>query len=301
MLKKILFGILIFWGNASQAKSLSVNTAQGDVSIDAPVTRIIAFPAGVIDSLDALGVPLVGVPSDVHLDYINQPNTQTVGTLFSADVEAIHRLDPDLVIVGTRSAGQLKAVSQVSKAIDMSLAPGNHYRAAINRMHQLAAMTGKQVQAKQIEEDLSRLVTDVKKLVPLGDDVMVVMLMGRSLHMLTEKTRIDWFASELGIQLMGDPSIQLGELAPISYEYILAKNPDWLIVFDRDAAVGITTNSQAKQRMDNPLVKMTHASKSEQIIYLDGVGTLNAVGGVQGIKNTLLQLKQGFSPANGVQ
>lgn len=94
--------------------------------------------------------------------------------------------------------------------------------------------------------------------------------------------------------LVGDDSKQLGELAPISFEYILAQNPDWLIVMDRDDAVG-KPSSNAQQQMNNPLVNATMAAKRGQIVYLDGVGTLNAVGGVQGLKSTLQQLERAFS------
>ncbi len=295
-----LFWILILTllTSFTHAQTVDLKTVRGSVSVNAPVTKLVAFPAGVIDTLDALGVALVGIPSDVQLDYIQQSGSP-VGTLFSADLEAIHRLKPDLVIVGTRSAAQYDAVSQVANTIDLSLPSGNHYQAAVARMHQLALLTGKEAQANQVETRLKSLVNEVKTLINPNERVMVVMIMGRSLQMLTANTRIDWFQSELGMNLVSDSSLQLGELAPISYEYILSKNPDWLIVLDRDAAVGISSTSQGMQLMDNPIVKMTHASQSGQMLFLDGVGTLNAVGGVQGIERTLTQLKNKLSDTKG--
>lgn len=295
-----LFWILILTllTSFTHAQTVDLKTVRGSVSVNAPVTKLVAFPAGVIDTLDALGVALVGIPSDVQLDYIQQSGSP-VGTLFSADLEAIHRLKPDLVIVGTRSAAQYDAVSQVANTIDLSLPSGNHFQAAVARMHQLALLTGKEAQANQVETRLKSLVNEVKTLINPNERVMVVMIMGRSLQMLTANTRIDWFQSELGMNLVSDSPLQLGELAPISYEYILSKNPDWLIVLDRDAAVGISSTSQGMQLMDNPIVKMTHASQSGQMLFLDGVGTLNAVGGVQGIERTLTQLKNKLSDTKG--
>jgi iron complex transport system substrate-binding protein len=234
------------------------------------------------------------MPAGIHLNYIDQNQASEVGTLFTADLEAIHRLRPDLVVVGTRSAKQFESVAEIAPTVDLSLARGNTFQAAIQRMNDLALLFNKVEQAKAIEQELTQLRDQVAASVSKTGSVMVVMVIGRSLNMLTAKTRIDWFQSELGMTLVGDDSKQLGELAPISFEYILAQNPDWLIVMDRDAAVG-KPSSNAQQQMNNPLVNATTAARKGQVVYLDGVGTLNAVGGVQGLKNTLQQLRHAFN------
>jgi iron complex transport system substrate-binding protein len=275
-------------------KATEIETYRGVVNVAVAPQRVIAFPAGVVDTLDALGVKLVGMPEGIHLNYIDQNQASEVGTLFTADLEAIHRLRPDLVVVGTRSAKQFESVAEIAPTVDLSLARGNTFQAAIQRMNDLALLFNKVEQAKAIEQELTQLRDQVAASVSKTGSVMVVMVIGRSLNMLTAKTRIDWFQSELGMTLVGDDSKQLGELAPISFEYILAQNPDWLIVMDRDAAVG-KPSSNAQQQMNNPLVNATTAARKGQVVYLDGVGTLNAVGGVQGLKNTLQQLRHAFN------
>ncbi|RBO78515.1 iron complex transport system substrate-binding protein [Marinomonas aquiplantarum] len=288
----VIFTVLVLM--SFSVKATDIETYRGVVDVAGTPQRIIAFPAGVVDTLDALGVKLVGMPAGIHLNYIDQNQASEVGTLFTADLEAIHRLQPDFVVVGTRSAKQFESVSEIAPTVDLSLARGNTYQAAIQRMNDLARLFDKVEQAKSIEHELTQLRDQVAASVSKTGSVMVVMVIGRSLNMLTAKTRIDWFQSELGMTLVGDDSKQLGELAPISFEYILAQNPDWLIVMDRDAAVG-KPSSNVQQQMNNPLVNATAAARKGQIVYLDGVGTLNAVGGVQGLKNTLQQLEQVFN------
>ncbi|RBP85707.1 hypothetical protein EBI01_02215 [Marinomonas rhizomae] len=288
----VIFTVLVL--TSFSVKATDIETYRGVVDVPGTPQRIIAFPAGVVDTLDALGVKLVGMPAGIHLNYIDQNQASEVGTLFTADLEAIHRLQPDLVVVGTRSAKQFESVAEIAPTVDLSLARGNTYQAAIQRMNDLARLFDKAEQAKTIEHELTQLRDQVAASVSKTGSVMVVMVIGRSLNMLTAKTRIDWFQSELGMTLVGDDSKQLGELAPISFEYILAQNPDWLIVMDRDAAVG-KPSSNAQQQMNNPLVNATTAAQKGQIVYLDGVGTLNAVGGVQGLRNTLQQLEQAFN------
>ncbi|WP_191600866.1 ABC transporter substrate-binding protein [Marinomonas algicola] len=289
---RVIFVVLIF--ASASLNAVEIKTYRGLVDVPKKPQRIVAFPAGVVDTLDALGVKLVGMPNGIHLNYINQSQASVVGTLFSADLEAIHRLRPDLVVVGTRSAKQFDSVAEFAPTVDLSLTRGNTFQAAIERMNDLARLFDKVAQAKAIEHELTQLRDEVAASISNTGSIMVVMVIGRSLNMLTTKTRIDWFQTELGMTLVGDDSKQLGELAPISFEYILDKNPDWLIVLDRDAAVG-KPSSNAQQQMNNALVMATTAARKGQIVYLDGVGTLNAVGGVKGLKNTLQQLKKAFS------
>ncbi|WP_394183882.1 ABC transporter substrate-binding protein [Marinomonas posidonica] len=296
MFKKysLLSLILLSFSNLFCVQAADLSAFPNTGNLPSHPQRIIAFPAGVVDSLDALGVKLLGMPDGIHLNYIKQTQAKTVGTLFNADLEAIHKLQPDMVMVGTRSAKQFSSVAEVAPTIDLSLPRGNTFQSALSRFDVLAELVGRAAQAQPIKQELLTLKDEVKALIDPDERIMVVMVIGRSLNMLTEKTRIDWFHSELGMTLVGDDSKQLGELAPISFEYILAQNPDWLIVMDRDDAVG-KLSSNAQQQMNNPLVNATTAAKKGQIVYLDGVGTLNAVGGVQGLKSTLQQLEHAFN------
>ncbi len=57
------------------------------------------------------------------------------------------------------------------------------------------------------------------------------------------------------------PDLSIGNHGqPVSSEFILETNPDWLFVIDRDAAIGREGNS-AKQVLDNELVRQTNAWK----------------------------------------
>lgn len=57
----------------------------------------------------------------------------------------------------------------------------------------------------------------------------------------------------------------------VSYEYVADKNPDYLFVVDRDAAVKSDGGEagSAKKAVENDLVKNTNAFKNGKIIYLD--------------------------------
>jgi iron complex transport system substrate-binding protein len=275
--------------------ALTIQTFRGDVAFVQTPKTVVAFPAGVIDTLDALGVSIQGVPENLFLDYVDTNGVSTIGTLFTADVEKIHKMAPDVVIIGERSALQYDTLMGVAPVIDLSIPRGNTFQESLKRMHSLAELFDKEEKADEIEQKLYALRDQAKKLIDPDESVMVVMLLGRALNVLSSQTRIDWFQQELGMNLEASDVTSLNEVAPISYEYILSKNPDWLIVMDRDASVGRSAKDFSREYMNTPLIHATKAWKNDRVIYLNGVGTLNSVGGVQGIQHTLEELIATFS------
>ncbi|MDB4836952.1 ABC transporter substrate-binding protein [Marinomonas sp.] len=275
--------------------ALTIQTFRGEVEFNKTPQTVVAFPAGVIDTLDALGVAIQGVPANLFLDYVDVKKAETVGTLFTVDVEKVHKITPDIVIIGERSALQYDSLIDVAPVIDLSIPRGNTFQESLKRMHSLAKLFNKENKAREIEQSLYKLLNQAQSLIDPNESVMVVMLIGRSLNVLSSQTRIDWFQQELGMNLEASDVTSLNEVAPISYEYILSKNPDWLIVMDRDASVGRSKKDLSKEYMNTPLIHATKAWKNDQVIYLNGIGTLNSVGGVQGIQRTLEELITVFS------
>ena len=79
---------------------------------------------------------------------------------------------------------------------------------------------------------------------------------------------------------------------PISFEYIKEKNPDWLFVLDRSAAIG-EEGKAAKDVLDNPLVAESTAWKKGQVVYLDSSAYL-AAGGAQQLQTVAKQAAEAF-------
>ena len=76
-----------------------------------------------------------------------------------------------------------------------------------------------------------------------------------------------WIHGDIGIKPV-DASIKEGSHGqPVSFEYVKEKNPDWLFVLDRTAAIG-EEGQAAKDVLDNPLIAETTAWKKGQVVYL---------------------------------
>ncbi|HDL2969378.1 TPA: ABC transporter substrate-binding protein, partial [Mannheimia haemolytica] len=80
------------------------------------------FDTGSLDTLQALGVKIDGMPEFKVLSYLkpSADKAVNVGTVFEPDLEALNSLNPDLIIVGTCTAKTFDEVSQIAKTIDMT-------------------------------------------------------------------------------------------------------------------------------------------------------------------------------------
>lgn len=73
---------------------------------------------------------------------------------------------------------------------------------------------------------------------------------------------------------------------PVSFEFLLEHNPDYLWVVDRDAATGGvaedgTKSQPAAQVLDNEVVAKTTAAQKDQIVYLDPQAWYVVFGGLE--------------------
>ena len=69
----------------------------------------------------------------------------------------------------------------------------------------------------------------------------------------------------------------------VGFEYILEKNPDYLLVVDRTAAVTDKVNN-AQKVLDNSLIQQTNAFKNNHIVYLDAANWYLAFGGLESME-----------------
>jgi len=104
-----------------------------------------------------------------------------------------------------------------------------------------------------------------------------------------------WLHQDIGLESV-DPNMKEGSHGmPISFEYIKEKNPDWLFVLDRSAAIG-EEGKAAKDVLDNPLVAESTAWKKGQVVYLDSSAYL-AAGGAKQLQTVAKQAAEAFKKA----
>lgn len=285
--KKMALGTLLALSLSvpALAQDVRVQTAVGEVDVPLKPKKVVVLDVGVLDNANHLGAAdAIGmVPQFKYIKNIDfdTKNRQEGGTLFEPNFEAIAKYKPDLIIVATRSAKQREPLSKIAPTIDLTIDENNYMPSVKKQLSTLGAIFDKKAEAKQAIAQLEQKIAEAQKIVHAKGTGMLILVNDNKLSTTSEHSRFGWLYKYLHIKPAVPNLTKDVHGQPISFEFIKQHNPDWLLVFDRFAAIG-KQGKAAKEVLDNALVHDTTAWKKQQIIYLDPAIYLQ-VGGLTGI------------------
>lgn len=295
LLKPLLATALLVGLNA-QAADVSITTARGEVSLAAAPAKVATYDLSALDTLDAIGVK-VGATIDKQygIDYLENAakGAKVVGEIKNPNLEALNNYQPDLVIVGGRTAGKYDEVKKVfANTIDMTLDNNQLFADGLQRLDDYGKLFNKTAEADAIKAKLNQLIDDTKALAQQKGTGLILLVTGNKISAYGPQSRLGWIHSVLDIK-EADKNIEVARHGqPVSFEYISKLNPDWLFVLDRGAAIGREGDSAATV-LDNPLVNEVTAWKKGQIVYFSAAAYL-APGGVRQIESDVSTIKAAF-------
>ncbi len=281
------------------ATALELETARGPVKVENTPDTVAVFDIPAVDTLTALGVPIAGTVNKLFVDYLD-PVAETatvVGSLFDPDYQALSTLQPDLVIVGGRSAGTLDSVAKLAPAIDMSIDGTELLAQTRERARQYGELFDKRDKAEALISRLDTALEQARSAVAGRGKALVLMTNGPKISAFGPGSRFGWMYSELGLEPAVDQIAIASHGDAVSFEFVLQYDPDWLLVIDRTAAIGQEGDS-ARQTLDNELMHQTQAWQNEHIVYLDSANVYIAGGGIQAQTRILDQIGEAFSISN---
>lgn len=280
----------------AETETVTVKHELGETTFDKNPEKVVVFDFGVLDSMDKLGIEAVaGVPQGNVPTYLEKYNDaekyENVGTLKEADFEAIHALDPDLIIISGRQAAMYEEFADIAPTIHMGVDTTKYMDSFTQNMNTLGEIFGKEDQVKEelaaIDkqiEDLKTSVTDEKALIVLANEGKVSAYGAAS--------RFGIIHDVFGVK-QADEGIEASTHGQsISFEYILETNPDMMFVVDRNAAVG--NDASAKDSLENELVQKTTAYQNDKIIYLDPDFWYLSGGGLQSVSQMVTDIQSAF-------
>jgi len=254
---------------------VTIDTARGEVTLATNPTKVVVFEHGILDTIDTLGFgdAVVVVPHHVIPSYLNDFTTTTAngGTLFEPDFEAVNAADPDLIIVGGRSAATFDQMAEIAPTIDLSFAWGSD--AFVDSFERntraIGAIFGAPDEAEAAIEAINTQAADVAAAAADAGDGLIVLTSGGQLSAYgpAAEGRYDFVYNTLGLGAATDQGTIDSHGDSISYEFLAQTDPDWLVVIDRDAAIGAEGES-AQQLLDNDLVAATTAATAGRIAYV---------------------------------
>lgn len=284
---------------AAYAETVNVETATGIKAAPVNPAKVVALDLSAIDTLDALGVDIAGIPDVTPPAYLAAATegVPTVGTLFEPDFEALAVMAPDLVIAGGRSQPKVQALSAVAPTLDMTIDAGKVMAEAKSRIDAYGAIFGLSPEAQALTAELDAALETAKSAASNKGDALILMTNGGKVSAYGDKSRFGWLHSEVGLP-EAYPDVADGKHGEaVSFEFIADVDPDWIFVIDRSAAIGQEAEAAAVT-LDNPLVAGTKAGQAGHIVYLDSAPLYLAGGGVQSLTHTLNQLATALNNSN---
>ncbi|MBO9409609.1 siderophore ABC transporter substrate-binding protein [Shimia sp. R9_1] len=296
--RPILSVAAICIGSAALGADVTIPTYRGDATVEQSPSKIVALDIAAVDTLNALDVPLAGVPANLYVSYLGEvsEHAKPVGTLFEPDFEAIAIMAPDLIVAGGRSSKQFEALSEIAPTLDMTIWGDDHVETALARLRGYGEIMDKKAEATALESAFSDKLAEAKAAIKGKGNALIVLTNGPKISVYGKGSRFGWLHSalELPETVEGVDAQTHGEA--VSFEFIAKANPDWMIVVDRAAAIG-QENQSAKTTLDNALVAQTAAWSKNQVIYLNAADVYIAGGGIQSVLRTLDEIVQGFGAA----
>lgn len=280
-------------------KSLNANKEEVDLEVPYDPERIAILDMACLDILDSLGVGdrvvgSAGTSLDYLQDYVTDQNIENLGTIKEADMEAVMACEPDVIFIGGRLSSSYDALSEIAPVVYLSTDTEIGVVESVRKnASTIAAMFGLEDQVDELMADFDERIETLAAFAE-GKTAIVGMCTSGSFNVLGNDGRCSMIGREIGFENVGvdanaDTSTHGNEA---SFEYVVEKNPDYIFVMDRDAAIGTDGAQLAQDIMENELVQGTDAYKNGQLVYLEHPAVwYTAEGGVQALDLMLQDLE----------
>ena len=280
----------------------ALNGEKKEAQLEVPYNpkRIAILDLAALDIIDSLGVGdrVVGM-AQTSIDYLSKysdnKNIKNLGTIKEADLEAVMECEPDIIFIGGRLSASYDKLSQIAPVVYLATdSEIGLIESTLKNAKTIASIFGleSQVEAKLTEYN-GRI--DKLKAIADGKTALVGMTTSGSFNILGNDGRCSIIGVEIGFNNIGATGNTSTHGNEASFETIIAMNPDYIFVMDRDKAIGTAGASQAKEIVENDLVKSTSAYKNGNIVYLENPNVwYTAEGGIQALNIMLSDLEKGL-------
>jgi iron complex transport system substrate-binding protein len=263
--------------SATAYQPITLKHPLGITEINRLPQRVVAFDMSELDSLDQLGAPVVGMAKDYVADFLttyrDDPAVADVGTTIQPNLERLHALKPDLILISPLQAQSYAELSQIAPTVyddmDLSNKNGNYIETAKNHLTQLGRIFGKEELASQKVAEMQSKVEQTRKITEgRPEKALIVLHNNGAFTSYGVQSRYGLIFDTLGVKPASSDTAAGLHGQPISNEFIQQADPDILYVIDRTAVMerrpALTLDS-----LDNPLLRKTKAWNNGRVIFVD--------------------------------
>lgn len=267
----------------STSQDITIKTSTGETTVPSNPQKIVVLDYGVADSLRALGKEdtIVGMPKDSLPTYLkdlkDKKEITNVGNLREVNLETVAELEPDLIILSSRTQDQQAEFEKIAPAIYFETSTSDYLNSVKTNATELAKLFGDEA-VKEAESKLADIDTLVQTAQDKNKDTqlttLTVLLNEGSMAGIAPDGRYSFIYKTLGFQptdlkleenTQGNQGRSHG--SSLSLESVSQINPDIVFVVDRTLAIG-GDDTQNSDILNNALIQETNAGKNKKIITL---------------------------------
>ncbi len=239
--------------------------------------RVAALEMNEVDFLDQLGVPIAGMAKDFvpHFlaKYKNDNKVLDLGAIVQPNLERVHALRPDLILMTPIQANHYRELSEIAPTlhydVDFKNSEKGHLEVVKSHLLTLGRIFAKDDVAKAKVAELDAKVQEARRITESRPDrALIVLHNNGAFSSFGVQSRYGFVFSALGVK----PASAAAETSlhgqPISSEFIQQANPDILYVVDRTAVMERRPVMTA-DRLANPLLRQTNAWKNGRVVFAD--------------------------------
>jgi iron complex transport system substrate-binding protein len=282
------------WDRNTAAEDEEPVLEETTVEVPKNPENIVVFDMASLDTIGALGGEVSGAPLDSVPDYLQDSladDAFNAGTLFEADLIEIESQQPDLIIIGGRSSALFEDLNEIAPTVDLSLR-GTYVETLERNATFLGEVLGAEDEAAAAVAEVEEGIEEAKEITADAGTGLGLMVSGGEISAMAPAgedsdargARGGLIYDAFGVEPAIDDIRAATHGEPVSFEFLLETNPDYLWVVDRDAATNTEGAQAAEAVLDNEIVDQTTAAEKGQIVYLDPTAWYIVFGGIETTK-----------------
>lgn len=279
--------------------------AKGTTQVGTAPKRVVVYDLATLDTMQALGIAVAGGPKAQLPQYLEgmAAHYTAAGSLFAPDYGVLSQLQPDLVIVGGRSAAKFETLSKIAPTVDFSVRSSHMLQDMQRNITQLAQLYGKPAQGQALVAKIDSEVAQLRQLASQAAPGVLLMAINERIAPQAPGSRFGFLFDVLGAKsLLTAQDLPARGAAPYTFEDVAKLQPQWIYVIDRNMATGSAAGGgdivPAQKVFDNALIHNTPAGKKGQVVFLDPKGWyLMGSTGPTALLNNVAQLKRAYRAA----
>ncbi|MGV6946232.1 siderophore ABC transporter substrate-binding protein [Sphingobacterium kyonggiense] len=252
--------------------TMQINHKLGQTTLQSNPDRVVAMDIGALETMQELGVKAVGTPRKFIPAYLStlkdNPDIADVGSVVEPDFEAIAALNPNLILISTRQERFYDELKDIAPTVFVGTDNKNYFESFENNVKLIGRIFQKEELALEKLKTIEQKVKTAQDRYSQDPNKGLFLIYNNGKFSAFGKgSRFGFIHDVLQIKPLMELDDESVHGQRVSNELIAERNPDYLFIVDRNAAVvGKKAN---KQDVENRLIQQTNAFKNKKIFYLD--------------------------------